>query len=245
VADAHREQVLRRLTDALRLVDAGSVIARRIESAPAGYALAQTSSDIARHAALLEPVPRDGEVRVLATPGRSSDTWHVDIASLDRPGLLATFTGVLVHAGIDVAQAVIATWSDRAALQALVVRSGDAPEVDALRGALEWALSQPLSAPPVTGASMTFDHSTSSAYTSCEVTAVDQPGLLHAVAVAIANAGADIHAASVATVDGVARDRFDLTDQSGRKLTPALEDAIAANLRAGFSGVVATRRVRV
>ncbi len=233
-----RDQVARRLDAALRLVESGSAVERRVRSALPAYALAHAGSDIARHAALLEPPPSDGEVRVVATPGRVAGTWHVDIASHDRPGLLARFTGALVHAGIDVVQAVIATWDDGAALQALVVRSAAAPDVNALHAALEWALTQPLSAPPVADASLTFDHSSSSGYTSCEVSASDKPGLLHALAVAIASAGADIHAASVATVDGVACDRFDLSDQSGGRLTAAIEAAIAANLRSGFSGQV-------
>lgn len=243
--DQYRDQVLHRLEAALGLVDRESPVGRRVKAAPSGYALTHTGSDIARHAALLEPLPGNGQVRVIATPGRVADTWHLDIASRDRPGLLAMFTGVLVHAGVDVAQAVIATWHDGGALQALVVRSAETPDLIALHGALEWALSQPLSAPPVAGASLTFDNSSSSLYTSCQVIAPDTPGLLHAVAVAITNAGADIHAASVATVDGLARDRFDLSDQWGAKLTPALEDAIRSNMRGGFSGVAAARRARV
>ena len=56
------------------------------------------------------------------------------------------------------------------------------------------------------------------AITLCEVTAPDRPGFLHAIAVNFAQDGIDIHAAAVTTVDGVARDRFDLTDSAGNQL---------------------------
>lgn len=236
VDEAYLERVNRRL-DAARRV-ATDELAHRIDAAPAGYALAHAAVDIARHAELLEPLASTNEVRVISTPGTEVSTWKLDIASRDRPGLLAMFTGVLVHESIDVAQAVLATWDDGAALQALVVRASVAPDVVSLQRSLEWSLDQALSAPPVEGATVDFDQSASSVYTSCEVSAPDRPGLLHAVAVAITNAGADIHAARVNTVDGIARDHFDLSDTGHRKLPPGVDRTIAANLRSGFSGRV-------
>ena len=56
--------------------------------------------------------------------------------------------------------------------------------------------------------------------------AADRPGLLHDVATAIASVAIDVHAARVTTVDGVAHDRFDLSDPFGRKLSPALQAAV-------------------
>jgi [protein-PII] uridylyltransferase len=222
-------------------VPPGSAAVHRIASAPPAYVLSHTAGDVARHAALLEPLARSDEVRVVATPGGAASTWHLDIVTRDRPGLLAVFTGVLVQAGIDVTQAVLAGWDDGSALQALVVRAAVPPDVEWLQSALVWSLDQASSAPPVADASITFDRSAAAAYTGCEVVAADRPGLLHAIAVAIVNAGVDIHAAKVSTAGGVARDRFDLTDQRGAKLEPAAERAIAANLRTGFSGTVGWR----
>ncbi|MBV8305272.1 MAG: hypothetical protein JOZ04_13760, partial [Acidimicrobiia bacterium] len=69
----------------------------------------------------------------------------------------------------------------------------------------------------------------------CDVRAGDRPGLLHALAVSIAVAGADIHAARVATAGGLAHDVFDLSDASGHKLDAVLQDAIRARLRAGVT----------
>ena len=65
---------------------------------------------------------------------------------------------------------------------------------------------------------MTFDHTASPLYTACQVQAVDKPGLLHAIATAMAAAEVDIHAARVTTVDGTAVDHFDLSDRAGHKL---------------------------
>lgn len=237
IDDAHAQQAVRRVAEAQALATDDAVRAR-IGAAPAAYLLAHSGSDVARHAALLEPLSAPGEVRVIATPAREHGMWHLDIASRDRPGLLAMFSGVIIHESFDVARAVLATWDDGAALQALVVRAAAAPDVVALQRSLEWSLDQGLSAPPVGGVTVTFDQTASSVYTACEVTAPDRPGLLHAIAVAITNAGADIHAASVTTVAGVARDRFDLSDAAHQKLAPNVRVAIEQNLRAGFSGSV-------
>jgi len=74
-----------------------------------------------------------------------------------------------------------------------------APDCTDLLAAFEAALDQPLLAPARPDAIVAFDRAASTIYTACEVRAVDQPGLLHALAVAIAAAGADIHAARVTT----------------------------------------------
>jgi UTP:GlnB (protein PII) uridylyltransferase len=179
----------------------------RVATAPAGYARVHGRADLLRHAALLETLPSHGEVRTVTTPGRRAGTWNLDLGARDRHGLLASFTGVLAAHDIEVVQAVVATWDDGAALQAFVVRGDRAPAARAF----ERALDQPLLPQPIDDATFVFDHASSPTFTLCEVTAPDRPGLLHAITVAFARAGADIHAASVATRDGVARNRFDLT----------------------------------
>jgi [protein-PII] uridylyltransferase len=242
-APAPDERVRGRVDAACRMGAPDGAVTARLRAAPAGYVLTQSSSDLVRHAALLEPLPTFGEVRLAVTPGNEVGAWHVDIGTRDRSGLLARFSGALLHLGIDVVQAVVATWDDGGALQALVVRHADAPDPIDLQSQLEWALGQPLSAPPVTGATVRFDPP-SGGYTGCEVLADDRPGLLHAIAVAIAVAGADIHAARVATDDGRACDRFDLSDEHGRPLAPGMEAMIAAHLAAGTRDSLQTRRVR-
>jgi UTP:GlnB (protein PII) uridylyltransferase len=187
----------------------------RIATAPAGYARVHGRADLARHAALLDTLPGAREVRAVATPGRVPGTWNLDVAARDRPGLVARFTGVLAAHGVEVVQAVIATWDDGAALQAFVVR---APTGVPDSAEFARALSRPLLPQPIADATVTFDNDASPTYTVCEVTAPDRPGLLHAIAVAFAAADIDIHAAAVSTVDGIARDRFDLTDSAGAQL---------------------------
>ncbi len=139
VDDAYRPQLQARLAQAAPLVSDDAVRAR-IEASPAGYALAHNAGDIARHATLLDPLPSTGEVRVISTPGREPGTWNLDIAAFDQPGLLAKFTGVLVHESIEIVRAVLATWDDGAALQALIVKTASEPDVVALQRALAWSL---------------------------------------------------------------------------------------------------------
>src|SRR4051794_5411431 len=171
---------------------AGGPATARAATAPAGYVLTQGTSDLARHCELLASLPVEGEVRVVATPGRRPGTWHLDVGSRDRPGLLAAFTGGLAEHELDVVQAVVATWDDRAALQAFVVTSRSTPNAGRLEHALAASLGGPLVGAPVPDAEVAFRHTDGALYTSCDVRAPDRPGLLHALAVAIASAGADI-----------------------------------------------------
>lgn len=227
--------VARRVAAAVRLVGDDEAVAARITTAPAGYVLAHDSSDVARHCALLSPLPAPGEVRVVTTPGRAPGRWHLDVAGRDRPGLLAALTGVLAAQEVDVAQAVLATWDDGAALEAFVIRSATAPDAVGLQAVFEASLSQPLWSPPIPDAVVRFDGDASRLYTGCEVRAGDRPGLLHALAVAFAAAGADVHAAQVATTSSFACDRFDLSDGAGGKLDAALRDAIRAHITQGVT----------
>ena len=241
LGDDHQDQLDRRRTAAARLGDPSGPVAARIESAPAAYVLAHNSSDVARQCELLSTLPAPGEVRLVVTPGRAATEWHLDVASRDRQGLLAAFTGVLVRWGVDVVQAVLATWDDGGALQAFVINAMTPPEPGALQAALESSLEEPLWCPPTADADITFRNDASALYTCCEVRAVDRPGLLHALAVAIASAGANVHAARVTTVDGVALDRFDLSDRFGHRLDPALEETIRNGIHCG----VRSRRARI
>jgi predicted amino acid-binding ACT domain protein len=230
----HRAQIDAKRASTLALLTDDPPVVPRVSTAPVGYLLAIAGSDIARQCALLEPLPSPGEVRAVATPGRAPGSWHLDLATRDRPGLLAAFTGVLADAAVDVAQAVVATWPDGAALQALVVRCAGPPDASELLEALTASLDAPVRVPPVADASITFDQLASPLYTACQVEAPDHPGLLHAIASAIAATGTDIHAASVTTVAGVAQDRFDLTDRDGRKVDPVRQRMIQDTLHHGL-----------
>jgi UTP:GlnB (protein PII) uridylyltransferase len=231
VVDDYRDALARRRAAVTRLIGGAEV--ERVAMAPPGYLLAHASGDIARHVGLLATLPGVGEVRVVATPGKGAGTWHLDMATRDRPGVLAAFTGVLAAHHIDVVQAVAATWYDGAALEAFVVRAATPPDPHALQPELAASLRQPLTSDPVDDARLCFDNDASALFTRCDLRAGDRPGLLHAIAVAFATAGADVHAARVATVAHEVHDVFDLSDRAGRKLDPVLQHAIAAHLRTG------------
>jgi [protein-PII] uridylyltransferase len=233
--DEHRRLLRQRRQAAARLVNGDKAAAARIAVAPPAYVLVHDSSDVARHAGVLSRRPAPGEVRAVVTPGRRPGIWHLDVAARDQGGLLAACTGVLAAAGLEVVQAVVATWDDGAALEAFLVASPQAPDVTELHAALERSLALPVFTPPVEDAVVTFDDVAGGLYTACEVRAPDRPGLLHALAAAMAVAGADVHAASVKTVDGMARDRFDLSDRDGNRLTLARQEAVRRSIERGVA----------
>jgi Kef-type K+ transport system membrane component KefB len=242
-----RNLVERRRAEAVRMANSNRAVAERIAAAPRTYLLAQEASDIARQAALLEPLPARGGARVAVAPLDGGE-WRVEVASRDRPGLLATVSGVLAGFGLSVQEAVVATWDDGAALDAFRVLSisGGLPDEGALTAAIVEAFDRPLEAAPIPDAQIAFDDHGSPWYTLCEVRAPDRPGLLHAITAGFASAGVDVHSARVQTVQGEAVDRFELTDRNGRKLDESTKhtvlDAIAAGVRTGRRGRLLRRR---
>jgi len=170
------------------------------------------------------------------------------VASRDRPGLLATVTGVLSDSGLSVQDAVVATWGDGGALESFRVlpTKRTPPDADALTAAIVEAFDRPLEAPPTPGAEVVFDDDASPWYTLCEVRCVDHPGLLHSITVGFASAGVDVHSARVGTVAGQAVDRFEVTDRNSRKLGEpakrAVIEAIAGGVRTGRRGRLLRRR---
>jgi [protein-PII] uridylyltransferase len=71
----------------------------------------------------------------------------------------------------------------------------------------------------------------SAAATVIEVRASDTPGLLHRVAAAIAQSGADITTARVATLGAEAIDVFYITDASGSRLSADHAEQVAGQIR--------------
>ncbi len=238
-----RNLVERRRAEALRMADSNRAVAERIAAAPRTYLLAQEAPDVARQAALLEPLLLRNSARVAVAP-LDQGHWRIEVASRDRPALLATVSGALAESGLSVESAVVATWDDGAALESfrVVPTAGPLPDADALTAAITEAFSRALEAPPIPDAQVTFDDDGSPWYTLGEVRAADRPGLLHAMTVGFASANVDVHSARVETVEGVAVDRFELTDRNGRKLTEAAKQAV---LSAVTGGVRSGRRGRL
>jgi [protein-PII] uridylyltransferase len=218
------------------LVDDDAALAGRVAAAPSSYVLVHQATDIARQCRLLTPLPARGAVRAVLTPGRAGFEWRLDVASRDRPGLLAACTGAVARLGIDVVQAVVATWDDGAALEAFVVRTPSPPPQSTLQSHLQAALTMRFGPVPIEDATLTFDDAASSVYTACTITSRDRPGLLHDIAGGFAIAGIDIHAARVTTADGVATDHFDLTDDRARKLDDAAKRRVLLTLTTDLSG---------
>src|SRR5258708_38262251 len=81
-----------------------------------------------------------------------------------------------------------------------------------------------------------LDNVASPWHTIVEVRAVDRTGLLNRVAAALARAGAQIHTATVATVDGVAVDTFLVTGPDGHKLDESGERALRIAFQGGTPG---------
>ncbi len=230
--------VTARRAEAAALVDDPRVKAR-IHLAPRAYVLSQGVVDLARHAQLCEPRPEPAEARVSLAPLVTDRLWRVEIASLDRVGLLAHETGVLAGLGLDLVDAVVATWPDGAALLSCAVRSFERPTAKAVTAALGDGLRTSLSTPPLPGVTLTFDDFASPWHTLCRVEAENRFGLVHALTAAFAAAGVSVHAARLDTTeDDKVIDSFELTGPSGRKVEEPTKRLIREALEHG----VATRR---
>ena len=99
----------------------------RISNAPASYALNHSPEEIFRHAQLVEPCPRAGQVRVAVIDGPESGSWTINVATRDRTALLARVTRVLSDCNLEVVSADIATWEDGAVLDVFIVKSTSRP----------------------------------------------------------------------------------------------------------------------
>ncbi len=235
--------VEQRRAEATRLVGADVDARERLEVAPRAYLLAAPPADLARQVALCDPVPRSGTVRTAVTdvPGEAA-LWWVEVVARDRPGLLARESGVLAATGIDVIGALAAVWGDGCALTSFLVHCKASPSADQLTDAFDDALDRPLSAPAISGVTLTFDDAASPWHTICTARATDRPGLLHALATAFACAGASVHAARVRTAGDAVIDVFELTDTMGAKLAPATQERARAVLASGVSAPSRRRR---
>ncbi|MSO37728.1 MAG: hypothetical protein EXQ69_05685 [Acidimicrobiia bacterium] len=239
---AVRDLVNQRRDEAMRLVAEEPQLKNRIRHAPRSIVLALDAAALARHAALIEPLPQRGTARATVSVLGASD-FRVEVASRDRPGLLATVTGVLADEGLDVNDALVVTWGDGGAIESFQIglkRDSESPAATRLVGLVEAAFDRPLSAPPNPDAEVRFDDAGSPWYTQCEIRCVDRAGLLHHVAVALASAGASVHSAQVETVGGTAIDRFQLTDANGAKLGREHKELV----RAAVLGGVVPRKKR-
>jgi [protein-PII] uridylyltransferase len=102
------------------------LIEAHLEGMPPGYLLNFGSEVVAEHVLLTHPHPDRDEVRVAVKPGAPVAIFTV--VARDRPGLLATVTGVLALHNLAVLEARVATRPDGVALDTFRVidaRGGD------------------------------------------------------------------------------------------------------------------------
>jgi [protein-PII] uridylyltransferase len=215
-----------------RLLEEPALI-ERLRFAGNGYLLSHEPEELARQARLIEPLPRQGTVRVAVSPQSTPDTWKIDVACRDTEALLAHLTSVFTEFGLDIVSAGIATWPDGAVLDSFVVHSRPRPPARELALAFEASLTSRLSFPAMAGLTLDFDNDTLPWHTTVDVRGDDRPGVLQAVTAAFAAADLVVHTARVATEDGQVRDRFAVTDRLGRKVDDAAAERVRAALAKG------------
>ena len=231
--------------EALQLAGDDRGVMDWIRTAPRAYLLATPAEDLARHATLMEPMPRRGTARVTVSD-LGAGTGRIEVTARDRPGLIAVVSGVLTAHDLDVTSATIATWPNGAALQSFEVVGHRAttvlPDGATFQEEIEAAFDQPLTSEPAPDLDVTFDDEGSPWYTLCDVRGRDRPGLLHAITVGFASAGVSVHSARVETRADVALDRFEVTDVDGRKLEEAQKRAVIAAIQEGVQARPRGRR---
>ena len=215
-SEADNLAAVRRMA-AEHLLDEPAVI-ERLRFASNTYLLSHEPAELARQAQLVEPLPRQGAVRVAVGPEPEPSHWKVDVACRDTDGLLARLTDVLREQGVDIADATIATWPDGAVLDTFIVRAATRPAAKDLADAFEARLRRPLGAQPMPELQLAYDNEALPWHTSVVVTGPDRPGVLSAVSSAFAMAKVVVHTARIATAEGVVHDRFAVSDRIGRKL---------------------------
>lgn len=215
-----------------RLLDDPAPV-ERLRFASNGYLLSHEPDDLARHARLIEPLPRAGVVRVAVAAGPGEHQWTVDVACRDTDALLARLTSVLTEFGLDITGAKVATWPDGAVLDSFVVRSPHRPPAKELALSMQTALNGRLTFPAMPGLTVTFDNESLPWHTSVSVAGTDRPGLLQAVSAAFVAADMVVHTARIATTGGQVADRFAVTDRVGRKVTAESIERMTAALAKG------------
>ena len=216
----------------------------RLRFASTTYLLAHEPEELARQARLVEPLPRDGVVRVAVSPEPDPDHWKVDVACRDSVGLLAHLADVLTAYRLNIVSADVATWPDGAALSSFVVRAGPRPSAPALGNAFQEQLASPVQLTARPSLTVVFDNNALPWLTVCTVSGPDEPGVLQAVSAAFSAAGAVIHSARIGSESGVVNDRFSVADRFNRKLNDAIMADVRAILAANDGGSRRRRRTR-
>ena len=223
--------VLESRLNAAKALTSDTALVLRISNAPASYALNHTPEEIFRHAQLVEPCPRAGQVRVAVNEGSEAGSWTINVATRDRTALLARVTRVLADCNLEVVSADIATWEDGAVLDVFSVKSSERPSVGELtariEGALVWRSVSPSDEPLNLAA--TCDNDAHPWHSILRLTGPDRHGLLRDITATLSKLNVAIHLARISTDATTVRNEFEISDRHGRKLA---DDQVAAVIKA-------------
>ena len=242
VVGADVDQVIKRRTgevrDALSSHEPGEVDAHLLGMTRA-YVLAFPTPDLARHFALAQPPPGEGDLRVHAAQAGEPGVWDVTMIARDRPGLFAILSGALAVSGINIIGAQAFTRLDGIAIEVFQVVGAldrvfdderwakvESTCRDALAGTIdldaELAERRRAYARESKGkrepTRVEIDNETSDFATVIEVHATDRVGLLYDITKALADFGLDIQVARIATYGHDVVDAFYVRDLLGQRL---------------------------
>lgn len=227
IADAHR-------TDALRKTG-GDAARMRVETAPDLFVVTHDPSRIAALVGLMDEMPPRGGAHVRVENGQRRGEWIVHVVTHDREALLARITDALRSERLNIVAADLATWPDGAVLDSFTVQSQAKPREEALQTLVSRHVSRfsfaRLRRTGSTGLTISCDNNLHPENSVVTVTGPDRAGLLWRVATAFNRAKVSVHHARIETVDGQVNDRFEVTDQRGRKLDDATQARIVRLLR--------------
>ena len=236
--------VARRRQQAKALSD-DQAVRDRIDAATDAYVLANDPDEIARHAQLVEPLPRKGTMRVSVRPLGEPLQWQVEVACRDDLGALARLTSSLTDHGLDILQASVATWPDGAALDVFVVSGAMRPNARDLALAFEGGSKSVVEPADLVDVATVFDNAAHPWHTMLSVSCNDAPGALQSIASAFASCGVVVVDARISSVDGRVNDRFALTDRHGRKLDASTISRLDTALQQGARRRGVRRLVRI
>jgi [protein-PII] uridylyltransferase len=221
-------------------------ISAHLAGMPPGYVARFGAGLVAQHLRIVHPSVGPGQIRVNVVPGAPVST--IITAALDRPGLLATITGVLAIHNLGVLEARVVTRSDGLALDTFRVQDSLGSDMigqgrwPGVRESLEKAVAGEIdletrlaekraaygrggeNSPPEVRV-----HPRSGGLT-IDIRASDRVGLLHDLARAMAMLGLEVDLAKIDTRGKEALDVFEVRNPAGH---PEAEIASALAAAAG------------
>ena len=225
-----------------------------LQGLPRRYLQLFSREAVSRHVRLSRGLGRD----VLhAWVEKTDAAWELTVITKDKPFLFSNISGVLSSYGMDILRGYAFTKPDGLVVdtfhftdeerfldlnpgdgEALIIRrleevvAGRADIASRLKGREEGALRQRL---PGFSPVVHCDNDSSRRYTIVEIVAENRLGLLYRVSRAMSESGCDVDLVLIATEGRRAIDVFHLT-RGGKKLTPAQQQEVTANLHRVLEG---------